>query len=106
MVEIDRINIIPLDGLPDPQGINERLKTLLLCTETTIPGSRAFGLSRNFIDENPNEAAAVLAQELQEKCDVYIPEIDIDSVEYEYDLSGRLSVNIYIEGDEIYDSRA
>ena len=96
MTLIDQIKIVSLDGT-DLEGINERLKTLLLCVKNTIPGSRAFGLSRDFLDENVNMAANTLAAELQEGVDTFIPEVQIESVETQYNLDGKLEVTINVE---------
>lgn len=94
----DYIKIVSLDemSVTELQGINTRLRTLLLCTETTIPGSRAFGLSRDFLDLPQPEALNQLAVELQEKADIYLPEINIDSIDSNYSLDGKLEVIIYI----------
>lgn len=90
----DYIKIIHLDdGL---QGIDERIKTLMLSIVETIPGNRAFGLSNDFLDAPEPEAASLLASELQEKADVYIPEIMIDSVASEYDSSGKVQLTLSI----------
>lgn len=99
MTLIDQIKIVSLDGT-DLEGINERLKTLLLCVKNTIPGSRRFGLSREFLDEPVNMAANTLAAELQEGVDAYITEVAIESVKTDFDLNGRLAVTINVEGSD------
>lgn len=100
---VDKIQIVALDNLSeDLHQIDVRLKTLLLCAERTIPGSRNFGLPREFIDEPVNEVASQLAVELQEKADYYLPEIGINSVDVEYDLNGRAQATITIERREAY----
>lgn len=95
----DKIKIVSLDDMSatEIKQIDVRLKTLLLCTETTIPGSRAFGLARNYLDEPINIAANRMAAEIQEKADVYIPEINIASVIGEYGVDGKLETTIEIE---------
>ena len=90
----DYIKIIHLeDGL---QGIDERIKTLLMSVETTIPGNRGFGLSYDFLDAPEPVAASQLAAELQEKADIYIPEILIDEATATYDYSGRVQLTLSI----------
>jgi len=95
----DSIRIVSLDDLSttELQQIDVRLKTLLMCTETTIPGSRGFGLARDFLDEPVNVAANRMAAELQEKVDIYIPEINVMSVVASYGVDGRLQTTIEIE---------
>lgn len=96
------IRIISLDDMSttELEQIDVRLKTLILCTVNTIPGSRAFGLERNYLDEPVNLAANRMAAELQEKVDRYIPEISISSVSASYGIDGRLETRIEIERRE------
>ena len=91
------IDIVSLDGATELEQINERLKTLILSTELTIPGSRAFGLPRNFLDEPVSTAQNTFATELQDKIDKYIPEISISSVDMNYDLNGKTNLTVHIE---------
>lgn len=84
----NRIEIVSLDDASIVDEIDVRLRTLILCTERTIPGSRAFGLTGDFIDAPINDAQNIFALELQEKADIYIPEINVDAVAIEYDAEG------------------
>ena len=93
----NKINITSLCDSSLVQEIDVRLRTLILCTENTIPGSRAFGLPGDYIDANLNEAQNLFAIELQDKVDKYIPEISIESVAIDYDLQGLLSGTINVE---------
>ena len=93
----NKINITSLGDSSLVQEIDVRLRTLILCTENTIPGSRAFGLPGDYIDANLNEAQNLFAIELQDKVDKYIPEISIESVAIDYDLQGLLSGTINVE---------
>lgn len=94
----DYIKTVSLDEMSASEldQYNVRIRTLLMCTEETIPGSRSFGLSRDFLDLPQPEALNQLAVELQEKADVYLPEINIDSVDGEYGIDGKLTVTINI----------
>ena len=96
---VDYIKIVSLDDMSktELEQIDRRVKTLLLSIEETIPGSRAFGLTGDYLDLPVTEAASVLAAELQEKADIYIPEIKIAGVSYGYSTSGRLEATIEIE---------
>lgn len=96
----DNIRIVSLDGATDIEQIDRRLRTLILSTELTIPGSRAFGLPRDFLDEPVNTAKNTFAVELQEKVDKYMPEISVAAVDMEYDLRGRTKLTVHIERSE------
>lgn len=99
LILTDKIKIVSLDDMSktELEQIDVRLRTLIQCTELTIPGSRHFGLKRDYLDEPINVAANTFAIELQEKCDTYIPEISIASVVPSYDLSGKLELTINID---------
>ena len=93
----DKIKIVSLGDASFVQEIDVRLRTLILCTENTIPGSRAFGLPRDYLDSNLNEAQNLFAIELQDKADRYVPEVSVESVSIDYDLHGLLSGTINVE---------
>lgn len=99
LVKSDRITIVSLDDISNTEleQIDIRLRTLIQCTELTIPGSRRFGLARDYLDEPINVAVNTFAAELQEKCDIYLPEISIASVVPKYDLAGQLELTIKID---------
>jgi hypothetical protein len=100
----DRITIKSLDDLPDIEQIDTRLRTLIQCTEQTIPGSRFFGLPRDYLDAPMEEAINLFGVELQEKSDYYVPEISIESVDATYNLNGQLNMKINIERRDEDDS--
>ena len=63
---IKSINIMSVSG--DAQGIeriDSQIKALILSMVGTIPGSRGFGLEREFISRPPQEALNLLAIELE-----------------------------------------
>ena len=79
---IKSINIMSASG--DTQGIeriDSQIKALILSMVGTIPGSRGFGLEREFISRPPQEALNLLAIELEEKLEEYIPEVTVANVE-------------------------
>ena len=79
---IKSINIMSVSG--DTQGIeriDSQIKALILSMVGTIPGSRGFGLEREFISRPPQEALNLLAIELEEKLEEYIPEVTVANVE-------------------------
>lgn len=106
MAFTDSIIIRSLDQMPatELQQIDTRLKALILTVEHSVPGSRGFGTSREFLHDNVNFAATILAEELQEKADTYIPEINIENIDAEYDLYGRMRMTIEISRRDTYDT--
>lgn len=95
---INSVNIVSLDDMTQLDRYSTQLRALIAVTRRTLPGSRGFGLSGDFIDSNVNEVATDLAIELQEQADIYIPEISVESVDVDYDLMGKLALTINIEG--------
>lgn len=66
-------------------SLGARVERLMGERKGTVPGNRGFGLDQGFLSAPSNRAAGMLAVELQEACDSYIPEAVIKSV------SGRVS---------------
>lgn len=97
MKQISSIQIRSTEGLPEIEGIDAQLKALILTPEGAIPGSRGFGLTRDFLDRPFNEAPNLLGIELEEKVEEYIPEITIANVQGETDINGLLGVTIDVE---------
>jgi len=98
---IDKIEIISDDGMTDIQRIDSQLKALMLTVEKTIPGSRGFGLYRDFISStNPYQVVNEIASNLEEKVETYIPEITIASVDGTPHIDGHMDLVIHIEGRE------
>ena len=91
------IEVMNMDEMSDFDRINSNLKALVLSREGTIPGSRGFGLSEDFLNAPPLDAASDIAAELDEKCEDYIPEITIDKVEIDVVSGGTTRLGIYIE---------
>lgn len=91
------VKVIPLDDIDDEKRYQRRISALVSSIVRSIPGSRGFGLSGDFLDENVNEVAGAVASELQEQLDIYIPEISIESVDAEAGTDGRVELSIYIE---------
>lgn len=62
----------------------------------TIPGSRGFGLESSFQDLR-RRALNLLAIELEEKLEEYIPEVTVANVEGKVNGDGSIEPTIYIE---------
>lgn len=97
MKKISQIKIVSTDGMSDIQKYDVQLKTLILSIEGMIPGSRGFGLSREFVSKPPHEAINIFAIELEEKVEEFIPEITINNVEGKSNADGSLDLTIYVE---------
>lgn len=70
-----RVEII---GIDDPEllaQLNEQLRTMLLIRKRTLPGSRDFGLDGNYLDRATPEALNMLARELDEAIQKWIPKV-------------------------------
>lgn len=104
MRETDRITIVPVGGEAPIERINAQLKALILTRERTIPGSRGFGLSGDYLDAPCYEVASEFGVELEEKVDIYIPEIDITEVKVDADIDGTVDTQIHVGWRDGYDS--
>ena len=104
MRETDRITIVPTGGEAPIERVNAQLKTLILAQERTIPGSRGFGLSGDYLDAPCYEASSEFGVELEEKVDAFIPEIDIAEVKVDADINGRVDAQVFVEWRDGYDS--
>ncbi len=105
MEQSNKIEIIGIDGGKEIARIHSQLRSLIISTERTIPGSRRFGLSDEFIDVLSPDAVNRFAIELEEKVDEFIPEISIAGVYAEPDMNGTAKMQIYVEWRNGYDSR-
>ena len=104
MRETDRIRIVPVGGAAPIDRINAQLKALILTRERTIPGSRGFGLSGDYLDAPCYEVASEFGVELEEKADIYIPEIDIAEVKVDAGIDGRVDTQVSVRWRDGYDS--
>lgn len=95
--KISSIKIVSTDNMPELNRIDTQLKVLILSMEGMIPGSRGFGLTREFVGRPPYEAFNLLAIELEEKVEQYIPEITIASVDGTVYVDGSIEPTIYVE---------
>ncbi len=105
MKQSNKIEILGIDDDKEIERIHSQLRSLILSAERTIPGSREFGLSDEFIDMLSPDAVNQFAIELEEKVDEFIPEISIAGVYAEPDMNGTNKMKIYVEWRDGYDSR-
>ena len=93
-----KVRITSLGGASEIRRLDLRVRTLLACIEGTVPGNRGFGLSGDYLDEPEDAVASVLAGELQERLDSYIPEASVREVAVTPGLgTGEVSLDITIE---------
>lgn len=78
----DRVKIIGLGNMERDERVRHQLTNLVLSVRRTVPGRRDFGLDGAFIDFPPHEAANVMAIELSEAVDKWIPELSIIGVRF------------------------
>ena len=93
----NQIQTVNLDGISNFKRIDSELRTLIVTMAGTLPGSRGFGLSASFISDLPMGAVSAFAEELDEKCEEFIPEISISGVDFDSGTDGNVTVQIFVE---------
>lgn len=93
----NQIKMVNLDRISDFERIDSELRTLIVTMAGSLPGSRGFGLSEAFLSELPVRAISAFAEELDEKCEEFIPDISISGVDFDVGEGGRVSVQIFVE---------
>lgn len=104
MRESNQIEIVSVGAESSVERVNAQLRSLILSRERTIPGSRGFGLSGDFVDLPSYEASSEFAVELEEKVDEFIPEIDISEVRTQMNINGTNHTQVFINWRDGYDS--
>ena len=93
-----------MDGMSDFERIDQDLRTLIVSTEGTIPGSRPFGISAEVFDLLPQEARNDFVADLDEKVEMFIPEIQVTDVSFRVDENtGTVGLDIAIETNDEYE---
>ena len=87
MITANQIRIEADDDLELIRKYDKRLRALILTPEGTMIGNRDFGIDFDLVSMQPIQAANFLAIELERKISVYIPEIQVISVDTEIDHS-------------------
>lgn len=93
----NQIKMVNLDRISDFERIDSELRTLIVTMAGSLPGRRGFGLSAAFLSELPVSAISAFAEELDEKCEEFIPDISISGVDFDVGEGGRVSVQIFVE---------
>lgn len=93
----NQIKMVNLDRISDFERIDSELRTLIVTMAGSLPGSRGFGLSAAFLSELPVSAISAFAEELDEKCEEFIPDISISGVDFDVGEGGCVSVQIFVE---------
>lgn len=97
MAFISNIQIKSSGDLPGIEKYDLLLKTLLVTVEETMPGSRGFGMSGEYISYQPEVAMNIFTVDLYEKAERYLPEeIEVKDVTWIADEMGNTSPTIYI----------
>ncbi len=94
-----RINEIHNDGsidIDEVDRINDTIEAMLITRELSIPGSRGFGLSQDFIDMPVPDAINMITVELMDKMDEYMPEVELQDIKGESDIYGNVVLDIYV----------
>lgn len=97
---VGTITLRNVGELTDVERIDANLRSLLVSVEGTIPGSRGFGLNPDIVDLNPDDARNDFAEDLDEKIEIYMPEIAVAELDYEADTNGCMGLTIGITASE------
>lgn len=75
-----------IDADEEQQEIfTRRFQTLVSSIEGTFPMNRSVGISREILDSPVSVAMALLSVEIYRKAEEYMPEIDLEDIECNYD---------------------
>ena len=99
------INSVQIDAsqdIPELDRVRKQMTALILSAEGGIPGSRGFGLSREFLSQPPEEAVNEFGIELQEKMERYIDRVEISDVDADYSrvMAGGVDITVHVIGRE------
>lgn len=104
-IVIDGISVSNVAEQDELQRIDTQLRALILTPESSLPGSRGFGLPYDFMDVIPAESVNLFAVELEEKVQEFIPGIQIAEVKMEATMDGDVRIKIFVEGSEVEDDQ-
>ena len=95
----DFVNSVKIEtdaNMKDIDRVRTQVRTLILSAEECIPGSRGFGLRREFLSRRPEEAVNVFAVELEEKMDEYISDAEVTDVRADFSrvLDGGVDITV------------
>lgn len=74
----------------------EQLTVLCSTIAGTVPLDREFGIDATCLSQSAEVAEALLSVEIMEKVEKYIPELVVNSVDFEYTTDGKLTPIISI----------
>lgn len=87
--------------LNEIERVDLDIKTFLVSIIGTIPGSRGFGVTGDFVDLNNPQAVNQLAVELDEGVDKYIREVSVTALAPSIDhMTGQTGLEISVERRE------
>lgn len=69
----------------------EQLTVLCSTIAGTVPLDREFGIDATCLSQSAEVAEALLSVEIMEKVEKYIPELVVNSVDFEYTTDGKLT---------------
>lgn len=79
------------------ESIDRCIQFLMSVRRGTYPMDRRFGLSWDYVDMNPMQAANGLAADLSETLPLYEDRVKLDRVAMQYSESGMLEPVIYLK---------
>lgn len=96
MADINEVMVETDDDDIDLEEYDGKIQALIFSFEGTIPGSRGFGLSMDFLSKSPPTAVNMLAGELADKVEEFLPEIKVTGIDSEGTADGDLDITIHI----------
>jgi phage baseplate assembly protein W len=95
MAEINEVSLETTEGI-DIEDYDDKIQAILCSIKGTIPGSRGYGIPLRGIAKPPYVAANIMAAELADVVDEYLPEIRVKGVKAEGTIDGDIDVTIQI----------
>lgn len=80
-----------------------QLQTLYTTVEGTCPGDRNFGLSPEYQDDPPDVAESTLSLEIYNKTEEYVPQVEVQDIQFAYEEDGQMKPIVTIGLNEEYD---
>ena len=95
MAEINDVSLETAEDI-DIEDYDDKIQAILCSIKGTIPGSRGYGIPLRCLSKPPTVAANIMAAELADVIDEYLPEIRVKGVKAEGTIDGDLDVTVQI----------
>lgn len=93
----NQISITYLKEIDGLERIDQEVRALIATMQTTLPGSRGFGVPIDVVDLPPEEFRDEFGIALNEELEEYIPEIKLAGMEMRYDPDAKVPLKLEFE---------